>query len=59
MKATVHMGLSTHAAGRQSEVQRMEEAERVENDDMIEHNSWACYSGTFVGCCQMNLADDN
>ena len=57
MKATVDMDLSTHAAGRPSEV-RMIEAERVENDDIVDRNLWAC-SGTFAGCCcQTNLADN-
>jgi hypothetical protein len=60
MKATVNMDLSTHAAGRQSEVRRIEEVERVENDDMDGRNSssWA-YSSTFAGCsCRTNLADN-
>ena len=35
------MDLSTHVAGRQSEVPGIEESERVENDDMVDRNSWA------------------
>ena len=57
MAAIVNMDLSTPVAGRQSEVRRVEEAERLENDDMVERNSWA-HSGTFAGCCQTNLADN-
>ena len=42
MRATVNTDLSTRAADRQSEVRRIEEAERVENDDdIVERNSWA------------------
>ena len=53
----MNMDLSSHAAGRQSEVRRIEVERVVENGDMVERNSWA-YSGTFGGCCQTNLADN-
>ena len=56
MKAIANMDLCTRVAGRQFEVRRIEETERVENDDdMVERNA---HSGTFAGCCQTNLADN-